>query len=80
MKDNKPFGFEIHDIRFGGLMARLESARETVRAYLNGEIARIEELEEPRLPYDPDEPDNGHGGILGNYLNLWAQMVTQNGI
>ena len=80
MKDNSAFGFEIHDIRFGGLTARLSAAQELVRDYLSGEIAEIEELEAPRLPYDPDEPDNGHGGILGSYMNFWANMVTQNGI
>lgn len=80
MKDNSAFGFEVHDIRFGGLQARLLAAKTAVQEYLNGDTERIEELEAERLPYDPEEPDNGHGGILGSYMNQWALMVTQNGI
>ena len=80
MRDNRAFGFEIHDIRFGGLRARLLTAQETIQEYLSGGISEIEELAAPRLPYDPEEADDGHGGILGSYMNFWLDMVTQNGI
>ncbi|WP_314002859.1 beta-N-acetylhexosaminidase [uncultured Paenibacillus sp.] len=50
--ENKPFGWEVIDIRYGGLSARLETARQRVADYLNGSAARIEELEEERLYYD----------------------------
>lgn len=80
MTDNRAFGFEIHDIRFGGLEARLSAAQEMLKSYLSGEIDCIEELEAPRLAFDPEEPENGHGGILGSYMNQWSHMVTQNGI
>ena len=80
MYENKAFGFEIHDIRFGGLKERLSAAAETVASYLAGDIDAIEELEAPRLPYDPYEPLDAHGGISGSYLNEWVTLVTQNGI
>ncbi|WP_208589785.1 beta-N-acetylhexosaminidase [Gracilibacillus suaedae] len=49
---NKPFGWEVIDIRYGGLIARLETAIERIMDYLNGEIERIEELEQDRLPFN----------------------------
>ncbi len=45
----KPFGWEVHDIRYGGLLCRFETARARIAAYLAGEIPAIEELEEERL-------------------------------
>ncbi len=80
MLENKAFGFEIHDIRFGGLKERLKAAKDTVERYLAGDLEKIEELEAPRLPFDPGEPTDAHGGISGSYLNVWTRLVTQNGI
>lgn len=51
MKQNKPFGFEVHDLRFGGLLQRLEACRQTILLYLSGELERIDELEAPVLPF-----------------------------
>jgi len=50
MWEKRPQGFEIQDIRLGGLMQRLETCRKVLEQYLNGEISLIEELEEPMLP------------------------------
>ena len=47
----KPFGWEIHDIRYGGIANRLETAEVRLRAYLSGEIDSIPELEEEQIPY-----------------------------
>ena len=38
-------------MRFGGLVSRLGFIKETILDYVNGKIAKIEELEEVRLPY-----------------------------
>ena len=46
---NRPFGFELHDARYGGLAARLETAKMLIGQYLAGEIDRIEPLDEARL-------------------------------
>lgn len=48
---NKPFGWEVIDIRYAGLKARALTAFERIDGYLNGEISIIEELEEEILPY-----------------------------
>ena len=55
MKQNKPFGFEVQDLRFGGLLQRLENCRQTILLYLSGELEKIDELEAPVLPFVNDQ-------------------------
>ena len=50
-KENKAFGFEIQEIRIGGLIARLESCKSRLEKYLKHEIKTIPELEEKRYLY-----------------------------
>lgn len=47
-QENKPFGFEVQDIRIGGLIMRLKHVYNRIGDYVSGKIARIDELEEPR--------------------------------
>ncbi|MBQ8321148.1 MAG: beta-N-acetylhexosaminidase [Clostridia bacterium] len=49
LKNNKVIGWQNMDVRYGGVAARCETARMLILAYLNGEIYRIDELDEPRL-------------------------------
>ena len=49
LADNKPFGLEVIDVRYGGLIARIDSAIYRLNEYLEGRINRLEELDEPRL-------------------------------
>jgi hypothetical protein len=62
----KPIGWEVLDIRHGGVAARLETAIDRLDNYLTGKIPRIEELEEERLSF------SGNGKIRQNldYLAL----------
>jgi len=59
MQYNKPFGWEVHDIRYGGLTARFETTKARISDYLANRIAAIEELEEERLRIDcrPEESE-----------------------
>ncbi|MBR1969247.1 MAG: beta-N-acetylhexosaminidase [Clostridia bacterium] len=66
-KENKPHGFEVQDIRIGGLMQRLVSCKKRLVQFVNNEISTIEELEEPVL-----EKSNGH--------NFWDRIVTANAL
>lgn len=50
LAENKPTGFEVSDLRFGGLLMRLNETARIIEEYLRGDIDRIEELEQPRLP------------------------------
>ena len=45
MRERKPFGLEVIDIRLAGVHARIETFAETLEAYLNGEIDSIPEFE-----------------------------------
>jgi hypothetical protein len=63
---NKTYGFEIHDVRLGGLKCRLESCKERLIDYANGNIAEIAELKEPLLPYKD------------TYVTSWAEMISAN--
>ena len=49
--ENKPYGFEIHDQRLGGLIMRLENCKGRLNEFINGKIERLVELEEKLLPY-----------------------------
>ena len=49
LRTYKPFGYEVLDIRYGGVAKRLKSAINKLNAYLNGEISEIEEFNEARL-------------------------------
>lgn len=45
-KENKPYGFEIHEIRLGGVAQRTESCKNRLADYLKGRLNVIDELEE----------------------------------
>lgn len=63
--ENKPYGFEIQDIRLGGLIKRLESCRNRLLDYADDKIEEIPELEEKLLT----GCDRG---------TSWARTVTAN--
>lgn len=75
MMDNKPFGFEVQDVRLGGLVGRLETAKDLIDGYLNGEIDSLSELEAPRLSH-VSEDDTLEGGITT--CSQWHRVFTQN--
>ncbi len=51
LHDKKPHGFDIQDIRLGGLMQRVAHCRAVLEEYTQGKRSRIEELEEPVLDF-----------------------------
>ena len=72
--ESKPFGFDVLDLRIGGLKERVCAARWRIEDYLSGRIGRIEELEQERLLLDRTE-NPGHR-TLPVYNNNWKTMVT----
>lgn len=73
MKENKAQGFDIQDIRLGGLSRRVKDCRQTIEDYANGRITQIEELEEPLLDFC------GNGSSFENkpiYINNWKKNVS----
>ncbi|AUJ23667.1 beta-N-acetylhexosaminidase [Virgibacillus dokdonensis] len=61
LRMHKPFGWEVIDIRYGGLKNRLDTAIYRIQAYINGQTDRIEELEEERLYYHDITTSSGLG-------------------
>ena len=55
MRDNKPHGFDVQDRRIGGTIFRTRACRKRILAYVNGEIDRIDEYDEPVLPFRAKE-------------------------
>ncbi len=69
---NKPFGWEVFDIRYGGLVMRFETCKERICQYISGEVQKIEELESDRLRIDGTDNPNS---ILGNHI-LWRSYQS----
>lgn len=65
----KVFGFEVLDIRLGGLARRLQTAKERIKGYLAGRLPALPELEEPRLPH------NGNKNKTV-FASKWVEIVT----
>jgi len=48
----KPFGWEVLDIRYGGVLSRIETAIARLNDFISGKTDKIEELEEERLLFN----------------------------
>ncbi|GIP40833.1 N-acetyl-beta-D-glucosaminidase [Paenibacillus sp. J31TS4] len=68
---NKPFGWDILDLRYGGLLMALDTAVSRLTAYLEGRAERLEELEEPRLPFQ------GQEGLVDCYFYKWMPTPSR---
>lgn len=74
MKENKPHGFDIQDVRLGGLSFRIKHCRDRLEKFVFGEIEKIEELEEEIINYNGTKSDNTDDIFLMN----WRDMVSPN--
>lgn len=68
LKEYRPYGWEIQQLRFGGLHARVLDCKERLEEYLNGDVERIPELEEEILPY----------GDIGLQHNAYRGLISVN--
>ena len=66
--ENKPSGFEVQDIRIGGLIQRMRSCMDRLVEYRAGKISAIPELEEKIIPFAEDHID----------YNYWIGTCTTN--
>ncbi len=69
--DSKDFGFDVQEVRIGGLIYRLKGASQKILDYLDGKIDKIEELEAPRLLMDKNHPAVPYG-----YSISWIDAVS----
>jgi hypothetical protein len=74
MEYNKPFGWEVHDVRYGGMLTRFETTKNRIVSFVTGEIEAIPELTENRLRFDgmPDDAPIGESFLW----NVYPQNVT----
>lgn len=70
---HKIFGWEIIDLRYGGLLARIASAQQRILAYASGEMDRLEELESAKLHFDGGASWSDEQ--LG-FCNLYHRMIS----
>lgn len=70
-KTNKPFGWEVIDIRYGGLLARIDTAISRLSDFTAGNIEKLEELEEERLNFNGSDAKN----TLWRH-NQYSRIVT----
>ncbi len=73
----KPFGYEVLDIRYGGVGTRMESSIQRLELYLQEKIDSIEELEEEMLIYNEDKTRSDHKHCMGGF---WQDMVSAGNI
>ncbi|UQZ33380.1 beta-N-acetylhexosaminidase [Paenibacillus sp. PK3_47] len=71
----KPFGWEVLDIRYGGVLSRLDSAAQRLTDYTAGRIAKIEELEQERLPFSSHNRTNNKGT---GWCSYYYRMASPN--
>ena len=72
-RESRIFGFEVLDIRIGGLLARLESAKKRVEAWVSGDVDSLPELEEPRLLFRPVKEGEEHTLCA---CNSWKTIIS----
>lgn len=68
----KSFGWEVIDIRYGGVITRIDSVKYRIQEWIEGRISQIEELEENRLYHDG--PWEMADGLVGG--NVYHRIVT----
>lgn len=81
-KENKPFGFDVQDLRLGGIARRLRSCRERLAAFVAGEISEIPELAEEILPYNALIPSGNDHTMTDQIaaLNAWRINASVNAV
>lgn len=72
MSENKAFGFEVQSLRIGGLRQRILEVQQRMEEYLSGELAEIDELEKPVLPFAYCEDAD----VTTLDYNRWNYIVT----
>ena len=76
-KERKQYGFDVQDVRLGGLEKRMTACKERLEKYLDGELDKIDELEEKLLDFLEKGEPFGKKAII---YNGWASNVTHNNI
>ncbi|CAM4207893.1 beta-N-acetylhexosaminidase [Lederbergia lenta] len=74
-KMNKPFGWEVIDIRYGGLLSRIDTAIHRVSDFIEQRVKSIEELEQKRLYFTQDTAESTGLGWCSYYYRIASPNV-----
>jgi len=66
----KPLGWEILDIRYGGVLARIRTAIWRIEQFAEGKVDRLEELEVERLFFDPHGKEETRFQCMNSYVRI----------
>ncbi|MCL2703573.1 MAG: beta-N-acetylhexosaminidase [Defluviitaleaceae bacterium] len=72
---NKPFGWEVLDMRFGGILTRIDTAICRINQFLTGEINGIPELTEKRLYFNGEDKGKRAVPRVNNYSRIASASV-----
>lgn len=74
LEEQKPFGLEVLDLRYGGQIGRLSLLRDQLRAHAAGKLAEIPELAAKPHNYLGDWPHHGrkYRGTASPQFNIWV--------
>lgn len=70
-RENKPFGFEVQDMRLGGMIQRTKNCMERLQTFADGTLSQIPELDENIL-----DPECSNGGVRELELNSWEKSFS----
>ncbi len=76
LRNAKSFGYELLDIKLGGVLTRLASHKRRIESYLDGSVSRLEELEEKRMPYFQTKQSMNHDRKTPMNENRWHYIVS----
>lgn len=74
--ENKIFGLDTIDIRFGGLLKRIKRAQERLEEYTTGQLDSVEELEQEILPFNDFYGDKNFAATTANQWHTIATAST----
>lgn len=72
-KENKPFGFDIQQHRFGGMILRMQECANVLSDFISGKIMVIEELEKTLL-----DPLGENIATEDLYFNRYCEIISPN--
>lgn len=75
LRENKLFGLETLELRFGGQRERLVSTEKVLRLYLDGQLDHLEPLETPLL-----DPDNKPEREVNNFARYGYTQIIASGV
>jgi hypothetical protein len=72
--ENKPYGFDVQELRIGGVSIRAESCKRRLLDYVNGKIREIPELAEKLIEISPTNYlyKNNEYDFLSTVSTLWG--------